>query len=57
MKTVTLYEIREYQNHGAGYSRSMSQKLRNKESASKIVKRLKKAGRKYVFASPVKVAA
>ncbi|MGU1391605.1 hypothetical protein ACSEUY_25680 [Pseudomonas aeruginosa] len=57
MKTVTLYEIREYQYEGAGYSKVMSSKLRDRKAATKLVKRLKKMGHKRVFASPMKVAA
>lgn len=57
MKTVTLYEIREYQYEGAGYSKVMSSKLRDRKAATKLVKRLKKMGHKRVFASPIKVAA
>lgn len=57
MKTVTRYEIREYQYEGAGFSRPMSSKLRDRTSASKLVKRLKKMGHKHAFASPIKVAA
>ena len=57
MKTVTRYEIREYQYEGAGYSKAMSSKLRDRKDALKLVKRLKKMGHKHVFASPMEVAA
>lgn len=54
MKTVTRYEIREYE--GAGYSTRMSSKLRDRKAATKLVKRLKKMGHD-AFAAPLKVAA
>ena len=57
MKTVTRYEIREYQYEGAGYSKAMGRKLRDRKAATKLVKRLKKMGHKYAFASPIKIAA
>ncbi|HHG5663706.1 TPA: hypothetical protein ACPWRN_005402, partial [Pseudomonas aeruginosa] len=56
MKTLTRYEIREYQYEGAGYSKSMSSKLRDRKAATKLIKRLKKMGHKYAFASPMKVS-
>ncbi|MFP6466860.1 hypothetical protein [Pseudomonas aeruginosa] len=37
MKTVTLYEIREYQYEGAGYSKVMSSKLRDRKAATVVV--------------------
>lgn len=57
MKTVTRYEIREYQYEGAGYSKAMGSKLRERKAATKLIKRLKKMGHKFAFASPMKIAA
>ncbi|MBG6289487.1 hypothetical protein I5I61_18695 [Pseudomonas nitroreducens] len=54
MKTVTLYEIREYK--GTSYSTRMSNKLRDRSSATKLVKRLKKMGHD-AFVASMKVAA
>lgn len=56
MKTVTRYEIREYQYDGKGYSRAMSNKLRDRKAATKLVKRLKKMGHKHAFASKVVIS-
>lgn len=55
MKTVIRYEIREYQ--GKSYSRSMSAKLRTREAAKALVKRLNKLGHKDVFMAKIKIAA
>lgn len=57
MKTVTRYEIREYQYEGAGHSKAMGRKLRDRKAATKLVKKLKKMGHKFAFASPMKIAA
>lgn len=51
MKTAVRYEIREYQHDGAGYSKALSNKLRDRASASKLVKRLTRMGHKYAFAA------
>ena len=42
MKTAARYEIREYV--GMEFSRSMSAKLRTRQAATKLIKRLKKLG-------------
>jgi len=42
-KSKTMYEIRCYPQEGF-YSRSMSNKLRDRTSATKLVKRLKRMG-------------
>jgi len=55
MKTVSRYEIREYAN-STDYSRSMSSKLRSREAATKLVKRLKKMGH-MAFATRMAIAA
>lgn len=57
MKTVTRYEIREYQYEGMGYSKALSNKLRERKAATKLVKRLKKMGHKHAFASKVVINA
>ena len=57
MKTVTRYEIREYQYEGAGHSKTMGRKLRDRKAATKLVKKLKKIGHKFAFAAPMKIAA
>lgn len=57
MKTITRYEIREYQYEGAGHSKSMGRKLRDRKAATKLVKRLKKMGHKFAFAAAMKIAA
>lgn len=57
MKTVTKYEIREYQYEGSGHSKSIGRKLRDRKCATKLVKRLKKMGHKFAFASPMSIAA
>ena len=54
MKTVTLYEIREYKT-STSYSTRLSSKLRERKAATKLIKRLKKMGHD-AFAAPVKVA-
>lgn len=51
MKTVVRYEIREYQHDGAGFSKALSNKLRGRASATKLVKRLVKMGHKHAFAA------
>lgn len=48
-KSKTMYEIRCYTN-GNTYSRLMSNKLRERTQATKLVKRLKKMGHQ-AFAS------
>jgi len=53
-KKMTRYEIREFK--GDDYSKSMSQKLRERNSAQKLVKRLKKMGHN-AFISPIKIYA
>lgn len=54
MKTKTLYQIREYTKSDE-YSISLSSKLKTREVANKLIKRLKKQGR-IVFKAPYKVA-
>lgn len=54
MKTVTMYQVREFV--GNEYSKQLGRKLRDKKSASKIVKMLKKQKR-VVFLAPMKIAA
>lgn len=54
MKKVSRYEIREF--IGQSYSKSLSPKLRTRERATKLVKRLRKQGRE-VFAAKMAIAA
>lgn len=56
MKTVTLYEIREFGIKGSIYSRPIFRRVVDRKRAMKIVKRLKRSGRD-VKASPIKIAA
>jgi len=53
-KTRKLYEIREYQH--AGFSTSMTSKLRDYNRARRLVSRLKKMGHD-AFAAPMLVRA
>lgn len=53
-KMVTRYEIRAYS--GASYSRSVSPKLKARNVATKLVRRLRKRGID-AFAAPIKIAA
>lgn len=56
MKTVTLYEIREYGQKGSCYSDFMfGGRLVERSRATKLVKRLKRSGRDVKMA-PVKIA-
>jgi len=54
MKKVTRYEIRSYT--GNEYSKAMSRKLRDRTSATRLVKRLKKMGHQ-AFAAKVQIFA
>ena len=54
MKTINRYEIRSY--NGNEYSKPMSAKLRTRQQATKLVRRLRKMGHD-AFAAPMKVAA
>lgn len=55
MATKTRYEIREYPTPTA-FSRSMGRRLRDRKTAAKLVKRLKRMGRD-AFMAPISVAA
>jgi len=55
MKTKAMYEIREFKN-STDYSRAMSAKLRNRQAATRLVKRLKKLGHD-AFAAKLVIAA
>ena len=52
LKTVKLYEVREWV--GASYSKQLGRRLRGRNAALRVVKRLKERGRE-VFASQLAV--
>jgi hypothetical protein len=53
-KQITRYEVREFV--GNEYSKQLGCRLRTREQANRIIRLLKKQGRK-VFSSPLKLAA
>jgi hypothetical protein len=55
MKTKAMYEIREFKN-STEYSKPMSGKLRTRQAATRLVKRLKKMGHD-AFANKMLIAA
>lgn len=54
-KQIAMYEIRSYAD-ARSYSKPMSSKLRSRQAAARLVKRLKKIGHD-AFASKIMIAA